>query len=163
MNPCMEKLRDLFARHGTHYEIVTHPQAFTAQEAAEAAHLAGHSFCKSVVVYVDDNPAILVLAAPHIASFEAVRVQLGGRQVRLATEGELASLFPDCDVGSQPPLPGDHHLPVYMDAGLTETMQIAFEAGLHTQAVLLPTKEYLALVTPKVLDFGREPAASTGG
>lgn len=160
MNPCLEKLCDLFARHGAHYELVTHPQAFTAQQAAEAAHVPGHEFCKSVVVYVDGNPAMLVLPAPHIVSLEAVRSQLGAQNVRLATEPELADLFPDCDVGSQPPLPGEHHLPIYVDAGILDSKQVLFEAGLHTQAVLMPVADYLKLVSPKIFDFGREPAHS---
>ncbi len=160
MNPCLEKLCDLFARHGAHYELVTHPQAFTAQQAAEAAHVPGHEFCKSVVVYVDGNPAMLVLPAPHIVSLEAVRSQLGAQNVRLATEPELADLFPDCDVGSQPPLPGEHHLPVYVDAGILDSKQVLFEAGLHTQAVLMPVADYLKLVSPKIFEFGREPAHS---
>lgn len=160
MNPCLEKLRDLFARHGAHYELVTHPLAFTAQEAAEAVHVPGHEFCKSVVVYVDGSPAMLVLPAPHIVSLEAVRAQIGARTVRLAEEKELAELFPDCDVGAQPPFPGEHRLPVHMDAGLRQSGQIVFEAGLHTQAVLMPMADYVALASPKTLDFAREPAGS---
>jgi Ala-tRNA(Pro) deacylase len=161
MNPCLEKLRDLFARHGAHYELVMHPLAYTAQQAAEAAHVPGHEFCKSVVVYVDDSPAMLVLPAPHIVSLEAVRSELGARHVRLATEPELADLFPDCDVGSQPPFPGEHHLPVYVDKGILDSKQVLFEAGLHTQAVLMPTADYLKVASPKILDFAREPAHSS--
>jgi Ala-tRNA(Pro) deacylase len=162
MNPSLEKLRDLFARHGAAYELVTHPLAYTAQQAAEAAHVPGHAFCKSVIVYVDETPAMLVLQAPHIVSVEAVREQVGARHVRLATEAELADLFPDCDVGAQPPFPGERHLPVYIDSGVLGTKEILFEAGLHTQAVLMPLADYLKLVSPKVLDFGREPAHSSG-
>lgn len=162
MNPCLEKLRDLFARHDAHYELITHPLAFTAQRAAEAAHVRGHEFCKSVVVYVDERPAMLVLQAPHIVSLEAVRAELGAKDIRLATEGELAELFPECDVGAHPPFPGDRHLPVYVDTGLAETKEVLFEAGVHTQAVLMPTADYLRLVSPRVFDFGREPSGLTG-
>src|SRR5581483_2899567 len=160
MNPCLEKLRDLFARHGAHYEVVTHPLAYTAQEAAEAAHVPGHAFCKSVVVYVDDRPAMLVLQAPHVVSFEALRRALDASRVRMATEAELADLFPDCDTRAQPPVPGEHHLPVYMDSGLLESKDIVFEAGLHTQAVMMPLADYRALVSPRVLEFAREPVHS---
>jgi Ala-tRNA(Pro) deacylase len=160
MNPCLEKLRDLFARHGAHYEVVTHPLAYTAQEAAEAAHVPGHSFCKSVVVYVDDKPAVLVLPAPHVVSFEALRKALNASRVRLATEAELAQLFPDCDTGAQPPFPGEQRLPVYMDSGVLASNEIVFEAGQHTEAVMMPLADYRALVSPRVIDFAREPVHS---
>jgi Ala-tRNA(Pro) deacylase len=158
VNPCLEKLRDLFARHGAHYELVVHPTAYTAQEAAQAAHVPGHEFCKSVIVYIDGKPAVLVLPAPHIVSIDAVRAALGARDVRLATEKEMADLFPDCDVGAQPPFGGARHLPVYVDSGLLEAKEVVFEAGLHTQAVMMPLQDYLKVAAPKILDFAREPA-----
>jgi Ala-tRNA(Pro) deacylase len=158
MNPCLEKLRDLFARHGAHYELVAHPLAFTAQQAAEAAHVPGHEFCKSVVAYIDGHPALLVLPAPHIVSMAAVREALEVLDVRLATEAELAALFPDCDVGAQPPFPGEARLPVYIDKLLLDAAHVVFEAGLHTQALMMPLNDYMKVAAPKVLDFAREPA-----
>ncbi|HXH21418.1 MAG TPA: YbaK/EbsC family protein [Dehalococcoidia bacterium] len=158
MNPCLEKLRDLFDRHGAHYELVAHPTAYTAQEAAQAAHVPGHEFCKSVVVYIDGKPGMLVLPAPHVVSIAAVRDALGARDVRLATEKEMAELFPDCDVGAQPPFGGPWRLPVYVDSGLLDAKEVVFEAGLHTQAVMMPLQDYLKVASPRVLDFAREPA-----
>lgn len=45
------------------YEVVSHPEAFTAQEHASTAHVSGWSRAKSVVVKKEDGYAMAVLPA----------------------------------------------------------------------------------------------------
>lgn len=154
-----EKLRELFERADVHYEILKHPAAYTAQEEAAAAHVPGHMFCKTVVAFADGRPVLLVLPAPHLVDFEKVRAHLGAQDVRLATESEMAGLFPDSDVGAMPPLAPGRDIAVYMDEELARNENIAFEAGLHDHAVLMPLADYRRIASPVVFSFGMERAS----
>jgi Ala-tRNA(Pro) deacylase len=160
MNLCFENLRAQFERADTKFEVIEHGLAFTAQEAAAAGHIRGHTFCKSVVVIADGTPHLLVLPAPHIVDLDAVRSQLRASQIRLATESEIAGLYPDCEVGAMPPFPGVNAVPVCIDRGMLSSGRVAFEAGSHTEAVAMAVDDYVRLVAPRVFDFARERQGS---
>jgi Ala-tRNA(Pro) deacylase len=155
----IEKLRELFQRMDARYEVLKHPLAYTAQEEAAAAHVPGHMFCKTVVAYTDHQPLILVLPAPHVVDFDRVRAHLDLPDLRLATEAELAALFPDCDTGAMPPFASHGGMQVHLDEELASKPEIVFEAGLHDQAVLMPMSDYMRVASPEVFSFGVERSA----
>jgi len=156
MNRCLDELRRQFEEAGVKYQVVDHPLAYTAQRVADLEDVPGHSFAKSVVVFVDDRPSLLALPAPHVVDFDALCRELNARHARLAAEAEFGGLFPDCDVGAMPPFPGPAALPVYLDRAILEQPEIVFEAGSHTQSVRMRTEEYVAVARPRVLSFARE-------
>jgi Ala-tRNA(Pro) deacylase len=158
MNRCLEELRRRFNEAGIQYEVLDHPLAFTAQHVADVEDVPGHVFVKSVIVFVDNRPILLALPAPHVVDFDALCRELGAISARLATEGELAPLFPDCEVGAMPPFPGPSGLPVYVDRSLLGTREVVFEAGSYTESVRMGTRDYVRLAAARVLDFAREPA-----
>ena len=80
-----------------------HPAAFTAQERAAASHVPGWHWAKSVVCIADGTPVFAVLPAPCVVDFERLLDLIGTDEVRLASEDELAQLFPDCERGATPP------------------------------------------------------------
>ena len=63
-----------------------------------------HALAKTVVYRSDTGFGMLVLPADGVADLMEVRRLLGLREIRLATEFELAQLFPECDLGAMPPL-----------------------------------------------------------
>jgi Ala-tRNA(Pro) deacylase len=63
------------------------------------------------------------------------RARVVGHPVRLATEAEFASLFPDCELGAMPPLGELYGLPVYVDESLSVDKEIIFSAGTHRDAI----------------------------
>jgi Ala-tRNA(Pro) deacylase len=54
--------------------------------------------------------------------------------VRLATEAEFSSLFPDCEPGAMPPFGSLYNLPVYVDESLAADEAIVFNAGTRRDA-----------------------------
>jgi len=69
-----------------------------------------------VVVYIGDNgPGMLVLPADYTADLKEVSWLLGLKELRLANEPELATMFPDCEVGAMPPFGSLFQMPVLMD------------------------------------------------
>ena len=45
-----QRLEEFLAARLARYEVVSHPEAFTAQEQASAAHVSGWSWAKGVLV-----------------------------------------------------------------------------------------------------------------
>jgi len=47
---------------------------------------------------------LAVLPAPYMIDFERLRLVIDAQSIRLATEREMAALYPECEVGSMPPM-----------------------------------------------------------
>jgi Ala-tRNA(Pro) deacylase len=71
----------------------------------------------------------------------------------LASEQELGQLFPECELGAMPPLGVLFHLPVIVDASISEQEFIAFNAGTHLDVIHMSYGDYAHLVDPAVGKF----------
>lgn len=79
--------------------------------------------------------------------------QVIGHPVRLATEAEFASLFPDCELGAMPPLGELYGLPVYVDESLSVDKEIIFSGGTHRDAIRMNYDDFVKLARPTVCSF----------
>ena len=99
-----------------------------------------------------------VLPSTWRVDLKRLRDVLEARDMRLATEAEIANLFPDCQVGTMPPFGNLYGVEVFVDQLLTEDESIVFEAGTYVGAIKLQYKDLTALVRPKVAAFHHEPS-----
>jgi Ala-tRNA(Pro) deacylase len=136
------------------YRTETHPEAFTAQQVAQASHVPGKAFAKSVLLSVDGKIWMAVLPATERVDLERVGGCLDARKVRMATESEFAPIFPDCDLGAMPVFGSLYGVPVIVSHELLDGEDFAFTAGTHRDVVRLRTKDYLEAERPQVC--GRE-------
>lgn len=157
-----ERLRVFLDQRQVEYTHHTHPLAYTAREVASAEHLPPREVAKVVVIWGDNGHAMLVLPANMVVDFQEVRAALGLTHVRLATESELARLFPDCDLGAMPPFGHLYEMPVYMDATLLRDERIAFNAGTHRDVVHMKLADYRAAADPVIVSLAREAAVQHG-
>lgn len=160
--PLSERLRGFLESRGAEYTLTHHLKAFTAREVAAAEHLPAREVAKTVVVFGDHEYHMLIIPGSKLVDFQEVRSALGLHQVRLATEDELARLFPDSEVGAMPPFGPLYGLPVFLDASLATEDHIAFNAGSHREVVHMRTAEFRRLVNPTVAAIVREPVSSRG-
>jgi Ala-tRNA(Pro) deacylase len=142
-----ERVRAYFDEQGIRYELADHPVAYTAQEIAAAEHVAGETFAKPTLLMADGKLVMAVLPGPLRVDFERARRALGVEEVRLATEAEFSSAFPDCEVGAEPPFGNLYGLPVYVDDRLTAS-RIVFNAGSHRQTMTMALSDFLDIVKP---------------
>src|SRR5688500_13544920 len=112
-----------------------HPRAVDAPFLAQVLHVSGHRLGKTVVVQADGRYWLALLPAHALLDEEKLARALGAASVRLAEEWELHRLFPDCEVGSEPPFGGLYQLPVVMDARLSRAPTLVFRGGSHEDAV----------------------------
>jgi prolyl-tRNA editing enzyme YbaK/EbsC (Cys-tRNA(Pro) deacylase) len=102
--PLSDHLRSFLDSHQANFTLTTHPKAFTAREVAAAEHLPPRELAKTVVAFGDGRYHLIVIPASKVVDFHELRTALGLSQARLATETEVAELFPDCELGAMPPI-----------------------------------------------------------
>jgi len=134
------------------YTPVVHLPSYTAQGAAAVMHVPGREVAKTVVVATGDTTYIVVLPASAHLSLEKLSKVIG-RPVRLATEWEFSSLFPDCELGAMPPLGEIYGLPVFMDDSLIADHEIIFNAGTHKDAIRMSLSDFMRLALPTLGSF----------
>lgn len=149
--PILAKLREYLDRNHVQYEVMSHRQAFTAQEVAAAEHIPGKELAKVVMLRSGKEFLMVVLAAPYRVDLKRAQTVLGKPDLMLATEQEFAGLFPQCEPGAMPPFGNLYDLPVYVDESLTKDDTIVFNAGTHTQTVRMKFADFTRTVQPKVV------------
>jgi Ala-tRNA(Pro) deacylase len=160
--PLLEKLRVLLDSSRVEYTHTVHALAYTAREVASADHVPAREFAKTVVLSGDHGFTMVVVPASRLVDFQEVRVALGLGHARLATETELAQLFPDCELGAMPPIGSLYDMPVYLDAALAGEPVIAFNGGSHRDVVHMRTEDYRRLAKPTVISLAREAVMRHG-
>lgn len=137
------------------YMVVPHPPAFTAQEEAAVTHVPGRNWAKSVVCFADGDPVQAVVPADLAVNLDRLLVVTGADTIRLAREDELDWLFPDCERGAMPPFGPLYHQRVYVDETLADDGEIVFNAGTHSDAVLMRFDDFVEIVRPTLGRFAQ--------
>ncbi len=147
------KVVEFLDSKGVHYEMSQHRPTFTAQQMAAEEHVPGMAVAKPVVVKADTTYYLCVLPACCKIDFDALKRALKADAVVLADEDELAKLFDDCTLGSEPPFGHLYGLETLMDAALDEDTFIVFQAGTHELAIRMDLDDYKKLAQPRVLRY----------
>ena len=146
-------LKEFLDRENVKYVSITHSPAYTAQEVAQSAHIAGREFAKTVVVELDGRMALAVLPANRKVVMQDLCEVTGSADVKFASEGQFEERFPECETGAMPPFGNLYGMEVYVAEALTEDEEIAFNAGSHTEVIRMAYRDFERLVHPKVLSF----------
>ena len=148
--PILKKLKEALDEAKISYEVYNHALAYTAQEIAARQHFSGKEMAKVVMLDVDGTLVMGVIPGSRKISLEMVRVSLGAKKARLATEDEFIASFPNCEIGAMPPFGNLFGLKVYVDPALEQDEHIYFNAGNHVQTVKLNYADFAGLVKPQV-------------
>ncbi|MBI4065324.1 aspartate--tRNA ligase [Candidatus Gottesmanbacteria bacterium] len=132
-----------------------HEAVFTSEEAAKVRGTDIHQGAKALVMFADKNPLMIVLPADQKADTKMLKDLYKIRDLRMATVVEVESLT-GTHIGAVPPFGNLFDLPVYMDEGLRDNKEIAFNAGLHTKSIKMKEADYEATVKPTVGHFSKK-------
>ena len=157
--PLLERLHDFLQAKQAIYTHSVHRTAYTAREVASAEHLPPAEVAKTIVIHSEIGYAMLVAPGNQLVDFQEVRAELGLQHLRMATEHELASIFPDCELGAIPPVGQLYMLPVYLDGAMAEERLIAFNGGTHRDVVHMLTSEFRRVVQPVIAHLTRAKSA----
>lgn len=147
-----KQLIDCLNENNVEYEILHHAEALTAQRIAQVEHVKGRHQAKVVMLKSGDEHLMMVLPADHQIDLEKVE-NVVGKPVSLETENEFKSLFPDSAIGAMPPFGNLYGLQTFVDKHLAEQEYFVFEAGTHTDGIIINYRDYERLVNPKVEDL----------
>ncbi len=150
---------------GLDYEVLSHPHTESAVDEATALALPPDEIAKTIVVHVDVRgdlevrPTYLraVLPASEHLDLRKLRRFLGeSRVVRLATEDELATAYPEFELGAVPPLGGRNHDEVVVDTRVAAREWTVFEAGTHEQSARMRSADLIAASGADVVDICKD-------
>jgi Ala-tRNA(Pro) deacylase len=144
------KLESLLRSRGVDFDVLPHRTEYTASRTAQALHVPGAHFAKTVVLEVDGQPVLAVLQSNRTVDLESVRQLMGARDVHLAPERDFSRLFPDCELGAVPPFGSEFHMPTIVDDALASDDDIIFESDTHDRAVHMRYADYLELEHPRI-------------
>ena len=135
------------------YQVCSHRPTFTAQQMAAEEHVPGMDVAKPVIIQADGTYYMCVLPACCKVDLEMLRSALGAGEVHLVGEKEMAKLFPDCELGAEPPFGTLFDMPTLMDDTLGKDGFLVCQAGTHEKAIRLSLNDYEKLEKPKVMHF----------
>lgn len=150
----MPRLENYLRNHGVVFRATSHEPAFTAQEVAAKAHIPGRDMAKSVMVMIDGELVMVVLPATERLNLGRLRQATGAEQVRLASEWEFIHRFPECEIGAMPPFGNLFGLEVLVADSLAQDETIAFNAGNHTDLMIVAYHDFERLARPRVVHLG---------
>ncbi|MGE3955476.1 MAG: aminoacyl-tRNA deacylase [Vicinamibacterales bacterium] len=153
-----ELVQEFLRQSNVAYSVFPHVPAYTAQEEAAVTHISGRDWAKPVVFFADGEPIMAVVPADLVIDLEQLLLLTGAERIRLATEEELAELYPDCEPGAMPPLGPLYNQPVFVDIALAAQPQVVFNGGTHGDAVCMRYDDFAALARPVVGSFAMRPA-----
>ena len=144
---------EFLKKAGVKYKVNKHKPAFSAQTMAAVIHEPGKYVAKPVIVKVDGQYVMCVLAACFKIDLKALKKQLKAKSVELVDEEQMSGLFGDCELGAEPPLGILYNMPTIMDKALEKDDHILFQGGTHEKAISMSMADYRKLVSPKILEF----------
>jgi len=149
----MKDVRRKLDTDGIKYEEHKHKPVFTSQAMAQIDHVHGINVAKPVIVNADGRYYMCVLGACYNIDFNALKSVLRAETVRLAGEDEMVRLFPDCEIGAEPPFGSLFGIPTILDDRMETDEFVQFQSGTHTKSISISMKDYMKIETPRIFSF----------
>jgi Ala-tRNA(Pro) deacylase len=127
------------------YEVIAHSHTSTSLNSASAAHIPGSKMAKPVILEDEDGYLMAVIPATEHVKIRELNQSLN-RNMGLATEMELHSLFKDCDIGAIPPIGQAYGVTTVIDESLMQCNDIYFEAGDHEELIHIKGSSFRKLM-----------------
>lgn len=127
------------------YEVIAHDRTSSSLQTARASHIPGDCIAKGVVLTREGGFVMAVIPASCRVQLDAVEQMFDG-PIRLATEDEISSLFPDCEAGAVPPIGAAYAVDCVVDDDLEQQAEIYLEGGDHQSLIHLPKSQFSDLM-----------------
>lgn len=148
-------IKEYLRECGVPFEIIPHRRAEGASQLARAVHESGKHVAKTVLLRVNHGYRDVVAILPSHLRVDPQQASklLGGAQVRLGTEDDLALHCPDCERGVLPPFGSHYNLGTIADEALTEEEELVFEGNRHDEAIRLKWADFRRIESPIIGRF----------
>jgi Ala-tRNA(Pro) deacylase len=137
------------------YTVLPHSWSHGAADVATAVHTLPQQVAKTVMLHANHSFRDLVALVPADAKidFEKVSHMIGGAEIRLATEQDVAVRCPDCERGVLPPFGSQYGMLTIADESLASQEEIVIESNTRSEALQLRWEDFRRLENPLVGRF----------
>jgi len=140
------------SKAGIGFDVLDHDRTDTAVLEAAALGLRPSEVAKTIVVRTPDSDVRVVITSGDRIDMHLLREHLGGgKDVRLATEDELASDYPEFELGAVPPVGGKPDA-VLVDRRVAGRETVVLEAGVHDQSIRIEVADLVRVTDARVVD-----------
>src|SRR5438552_14834 len=108
------RVAEFLAENHVRFEELQLPPAFSATHRAKHLHVCGRQVAKCVLLMAPTGPLLAVLPATHHIDLALLTQELN-QSIHLATDEEIARVFPDCEWGVVLPFGVVYGLPTVLD------------------------------------------------
>ena len=136
------------------FKLISHPRTERASDEAAAIGTPPEEVGKTIVLVGDHGFVRAVLPACERLDLHKLRPLVGcGRDVRLATEEEIAGAYPMFELGAVPPFGGPSGDAAVVDHRLALLETLVVEAGSHDRSLRLATKDLVRVAEAQIADI----------
>lgn len=131
---------------GVDHRLIEHDSTMSAAEEARVTGEPAHRIAKTVVL--EDRGGFLLAVVPGDRRLDLHKLRQlldGTKELRLATEAEMADQFPSFDVGAVPPFGPTFPKLEVVDRRLLEEDRVLCAAGDHRHSVVLDPSEIVRI------------------
>jgi prolyl-tRNA editing enzyme YbaK/EbsC (Cys-tRNA(Pro) deacylase) len=156
-------IKNLLDKEGVLYKTFEHEAVRTSEEAARVRpEYSLSQGAKALIVAIKKKNTEKELEKEFVqivirgdAKFNSAKVRhaLNAKDVRFATESEVAEITDGVLPGGVPPFGILWNLRVFMDKTLLQETETIFNAGDRRYSIALKTEDYLKVVKPMVVDI----------
>jgi Ala-tRNA(Pro) deacylase len=145
----VEHLRD----ESVEFELLPHRRTLRAATEARVLGVLAQTVAKTLVACGDDGRHIrAVVPATRRLSLERLARAVGAKRVRLLTETELVSSYPQFELGAVPPFGEPAGDLTVIDAELAQCDHVVIEAGVHDTSLRLRTEDLIRVADAQLAD-----------
>ncbi|HET9131885.1 MAG TPA: YbaK/EbsC family protein [Terriglobia bacterium] len=160
-HPSVARILELLKTKNAWFETFEHEPVRTSEEAARTRP--GYTLqqgAKAIVVRIkrsESEKRFLMLVFPADLRFDNAKVKtlFGAKDVRFASEDEVAQLTNGVQPGAVPPFGNLFGLDVVADPAIFQNEKIVFNAGDRCFSVAMKSADYRSIVNPQVSDIVR--------
>lgn len=130
------------------FDVLEHKATNTAMTTADVSHIPGESLAKGVLMRDPKGFLLAVIPAAHVLEPELLEIQVGG-PVEMAHEGDMRTIFEDCDLGAIPALGEPFGLRTVWDDSLADAGEVYIEGGDHRTLVQIGHDDFMKMLADK--------------
>ncbi len=152
--PVLQQIKDLLNEYKIKFEPTTHAPVKTSEEAAKVRGTELKQGAKALIMYGDDKPMMIVLAADRKIDNAKFKTTYKMKDLRMAKPEEVKEVT-NTEIGAVPPFGNLFDIPLYVDKSLGENETIVFNAGTHTDSISMSYKDFEKVSKAIVGEFSK--------
>lgn len=152
--PVLSDIKKMLDENKIEYKEMHHEAAYTSEESAKARKTELRQGAKALIFRADNKYIMAVISADRKIDSKKLKDLSGAKYLEFAKSEDVKKLT-GLEIGSIPPFGNLFGLQVYLDVSLSENETIAFNAGSHTDSILMRYSDYAKIINPSKGSFSQ--------